>query len=156
MALSVLALGGDGIGPEVMAAALKVLDVAASSVRLSLDVPEDLLHGAAWERYGTFVRPETLETARRSDALLVGAVGGPRWDHIAIDGGPEDQDGLMKLRQELEVSACVRKARAWDALLDRTPFRPAVVRGADLVVMRELCGGAMSWTGASPRCRSGR
>lgn len=143
MALNVLALGGDGIGPEVLDAALKVLEVAAASIRLSLDVTEDLLHGAAWDKYGTFIRPETLDKARQSDALLVGAVGGPRWDHITIEGGPEEQDGLMKLRHELDVFACVRRAKAWGALLARTPFRPEVVRGVDLVVLRELCGGAM-------------
>ena len=143
MTIKVLAMGGDGIGPEVLDAALKVLDVVAASIHLSLDVTEDLLHGAAWEKYGTFIRPQTLEQARQSHAVLVGAVGGPQWDHIAIEGGPEEQDGLMKLRHELDVFACVRKARAWDPLLGGTPFRPEVLRGADLVVMRELCGGAM-------------
>ncbi len=143
MPLKVLALGGDGIGPEVVEAALRVLEVAADSIGLPVDLSEDLLHGAAWEKYGTFIRPETLEKAHNSDALLVGAVGGPRWDHIVIDGGPEEQDGLMKLRHELDVFACIRHARAWDALLDRTPFLPDRVRGADTIVMRELCGGAM-------------
>ena len=143
MALKVLALGGDGIGPEVVDASLKVLDVAAASIGLAVDLSEDLLHGAAWERYGTFIRPQTLEMARQSDALLVGAVGGPKWDHIVIEGGPEEQDGLMKLRHELDVFACIRHARSWEALLDKTPFLPERVRGADIVVMRELCGGAM-------------
>jgi 3-isopropylmalate dehydrogenase len=143
MTLKVLAMGGDGIGPEVLDAAMKVLAVAAESVGLSLDVTEELLHGASWNKYGTFIRPQVLEKARQSDALLVGAVGGPEWDHIVIDGGPEEQDGLMKLRHELDVFACIRKARSWDPLLSRTPFRADVVRGADLIVMRELCGGAM-------------
>lgn len=143
MALKVLALGGDGIGPEVVDAALKVLDVAANSIGLTVDLSEDLLHGAAWEKYGTFIHPETLEIARNSDALLIGATGGPAWDHIVIEGGPEEQDGLMKLRHELDVFACIRKARAWDALLDKTPFQQERVRNADLIVMRELCGGAM-------------
>jgi 3-isopropylmalate dehydrogenase len=143
MTLKVLALGGDGIGPEVVDAALKLLEVAAKSIGLEIDLAEDLLHGAAWEKYGTFIRPQTLQKARQSDALLVGATGGPAWDHIVVDGGPEEQDGLMKLRHELDVFACIRHARAWDALLDKTPFRPDKVRGADIVVMRELCGGAM-------------
>ena len=143
MTLKILALGGDGIGPEVMEAGLTVLEAVAKASSLSLDITEDLLHGAAWDRYGTFIRAETLEKARNSDALLVGATGGPRWDHIALDGGPEEQDGLMKLRYELDVFGCVRKARAWDPLLNHTPFRPEVVSGSDLVVMRELCGGAM-------------
>ena len=143
MALKVLAMGGDGIGPEVVESALSVLDIVAPAVGLNIDLSEDLLHGAAWEKYGTFIRPETLETARHSDALLVGAVGGPHWDHITIEGGPAEQDGLMKLRSELDVFACIRSAKAWDALLAKTPYRPECVRGADVVVMRELCGGAM-------------
>ena len=65
-----------------------------------------------------------------SDALLVGAVGGPKWDHIVVEGEPEEQDGLMKLRHELEVFASLRWARAYDPLLSRTPFRPEVARSA--------------------------
>ncbi len=143
MALKLLALAGDGIGPEVVDAALQLLEVAAQSVRLPLDLSEDLLHGASWEAHGTFLRPQPLAKARQSDALLVGATGGPRWDHIVVDGGPEEQDGLMKLRHELQVFACLRHARAHDALLGRTAFRAEVIRGADIMVMRELCGGAM-------------
>ncbi|MXZ81827.1 MAG: 3-isopropylmalate dehydrogenase [Gammaproteobacteria bacterium] len=143
MAFTVLALGGDGIGPEVLEASLKVLDTVARSARIPIDLEEDLLHGAAWDAYGVLIRPETLERARRSDALLVGAVGGPKWDDIVIEGGPEDQDGLMKLRRELDTFACIRHARAWDALIDRTPYLPGRVHGADIIVMRELCAGAM-------------
>ena len=143
MAFKVLALGGDGIGPEVVDAALRLLEVAAKSIRLPLDLSEDLLHGACWEKNGTFLQPETLDRASQSDALLVGATGGPQWDHIVIDGGPEEQDGLMKLRHELQVFACLRHARARDALLGRSAFKAEVIRGADVMVMRELCGGAM-------------
>lgn len=143
MAIKLLALAGDGIGPEVVNAALQVLEVAADDAGIAIDLSEDLLHGAAWEKYGTFIRPETLARAHQSDALLVGATGGPRWDHIVIDGGAEEQDGLMKLRHDLQVFACLRHARSFDALVERTAFRPDVIRGADIMVMRELCGGAM-------------
>ncbi len=143
MAVKILALGGDGIGPEVVHAALEVLEVVAASAGLELVVSEDLLHGAAWDEYGTFCRKETVEQARRCEAVLVGAVGGPRWDHITVDGGPQEQDGLMKLRHELQVFACIRQAKAWDALLDRTAFRADRIRGAEITVMRELCGGSM-------------
>jgi 3-isopropylmalate dehydrogenase len=112
MTIKVLALGGDGIGPEAVDSALQLLEVAAKTVGLSIDISEDLLHGAAWERYGTLIRPETLQRARDSDALLVGAVGGPQWDNLVIAGGPEEQDGLMKLRHELQVFACLRHVRA--------------------------------------------
>lgn len=143
MTLKLLAMGGDGIGPEVVDAALQVLEVAAAADGLKVDLSEDLLGGAAWEAYGSFIRAETLEKARQSDASLIGAVGGPQWDHIVIDGGPEEQDGLMKLRHELQTFACLRHARAHEALLERTAFRPDRIRGADIMVMRELCGGAM-------------
>ena len=143
MTFKVLALGGDGIGPEVVNAAMQVLEVAAKDAGLSLDISEDLLHGAALEKYGCFIRPETLARARQSDALLVGATGGPQWDHIVVDGGAEEQDGLMKLRHELQAFACLRHAKTFDALAQRTAFKPERVRGADIMVMRELCGGAM-------------
>ena len=102
MSIKVLAMGGDGIGPEVVDAALQVLEVAAKSIELSVDLDEDLLHGACWERHGTFLRPETLEKARVSDAMLVDATGGPQWNHIVIDGGPEEQD-LHELLQAVKT-----------------------------------------------------
>ena len=72
--------------------------------------------------------------------MLCGAVGGPRWDHAVPEGTPEEKDGLMRLRRELDVHAGIRPAVAWDHLLDRTPYRPDVVRGTDLIVLREMCG----------------
>ena len=184
---TVLALGGDGIGPEVVNAGLEVLQAAADTAGLRIEVEEDLLHGAAWERYGTFCRDETVARARAADAVLVGAVGDPRFDELLAGGGtsgekapagradhrvaghtedhlpasgapagtddpasengpgdwnPIDKDGLMRLRRELDVYAGLRPARAFDALVGRTPFRPEVIRGTDLMVLRELCGGA--------------
>ena len=102
MVTRILVLPGDGVGPEVMASALDVLDVVAITEGLHLDITEDVLHGVAWNKYRTFCRPETITNAKQSDAVLVGAVGGPEWDHITIEGGPTEQDGLMKLRMELE------------------------------------------------------
>ena len=154
---TVLALGGDGIGPEVVHAGLEVLQATAKIAGLRIDVEEDLLHGAAWERYGTFCRDETISRARDADAVLVGAVGDPRYDDYLLDEGllrqtgttaapaardPADKDGLMRLRRDLDVYAGLRPARAFDALVEHTPFRPEVVRGADVMVLRELCGGA--------------
>ena len=153
---TVLALGGDGIGPEVVNAGLEVLQAAADLVGLQVEVEEDLLHGAAWERYGTFCRDETVARAREVDAVLVGAVGDPRYDDILAgdafgdedaDGGATaardllDKDGLMRLRRELDVYAGLRPVLTFDALVERTPFRPELVRGADLMMVRELCGG---------------
>ena len=137
----VLALGGDGIGPEVVAAGLQLLEVVATQAGVSVEVEEDVLHGAAYDRYGTFCRDETVEAAKAADAVLVGAVGGPKWDGLFPDGTPAEKDALVRLRQELDVFAGLRPARAYDALLDRTPFRDEVVRGVDIMVLREQCGG---------------
>ncbi|MDH3389198.1 MAG: isocitrate/isopropylmalate family dehydrogenase, partial [Gammaproteobacteria bacterium] len=85
---------------------------------------------------------QTVTAAKESQALLVGAVGGPRWDNLVIDGAtPAERDGLMRLRVELETYACLRPSRAYQTLLGKTPFRPEVVAGADIMVLRELCGG---------------
>ncbi|MDH3218103.1 MAG: 3-isopropylmalate dehydrogenase [Gammaproteobacteria bacterium] len=137
-----LVLPGDGIGPEVVAAALRVFERICRRERIDTEVGHDVLHGEAWERYGSFCRDETVAAARESQALLVGAVGGPRWDNMIIDGAtPAERDGLMRLREDLETYACLRPSRAYETLLDKTPFRPEVVAGADIMVLRELCGG---------------
>ncbi|MCW3783295.1 3-isopropylmalate dehydrogenase [Defluviimonas salinarum] len=145
---SILALGGDGIGPEVLAAALDVTEVASGLAGIRLDIAEDLLHGAAWEAHGTFCREETVTAARAADAVLVGAVGGPEWDDIRVPGGPEMQDGLMRLRKALDAYAGLRPARAWPELGRFTPFRAGLAERADIMVLREMTGGVMF---ASPR-----
>ena len=142
MTARILVLPGDGIGPEVMDAGIQVLEVVANSLGLHLDLTEDLLQSAAWNVYGTFCRKETIEAARQSDALLVGAVSTSKWDQIDVEGGPTEQDGLMKLRAELGVFAGLRPARAWNALISKTPYRSEYVQNADVMVMREMCGGA--------------
>lgn len=139
---TLLALPGDGIGPEVTQAALRVVDAAASRAGLAIDIEEDLLHGAAWEAYGTFCREETLAAAREADAVLVGAVGGPAWDGIRVPGGPEMQDGLMRLRRTLDAFCGLRPARALAPLAPLLPYRPGLADGADILVLREMCGGA--------------
>ena len=140
---ALLALGGDGIGPEVLAAGLAVADAACLGTDIHLNIQEDLLHGAAWDAYGSFCREETLKAALAADAVLVGAVGGPKWDDIRVPGGPEMQDGLMRLRKELDAYVGLRPARSWQPLAERTPFRPGLAEGADILVVREMCGGVM-------------
>ena len=117
---SILALGGDGIGPEFLAAGLSVAEAACRGTDLRLEVSEDLLHGAAWEAYGTFCRDETLAAAEAADAVLVGAVGGPEWDDLHVAGGPEMQDGLMRLRKALDSYVGLRPARSWKAPRSRS------------------------------------
>ncbi len=137
----VLALGGDHIGPEVVAAGLEVLREASDRAGITVTIDEDLLGGASWDVHGTFCTDEVVEKARKSDAILVGAVGGPEWDDIRIDGPITETDGLTRLRIELDVYNALRPARAWAPLLRRTPFRPEIVEGADILVIRENSGG---------------
>ena len=137
-----LVLPGDGIGPEVVAAGLRVFERLCQLEAIETEIKHDLLHGAAWEKYGTFCRDETVVKAKQSDALLIGAVGGPQWDDLVIEGAtPAERDGLMRMREELETYACLRPSRAYQALLEQTPFKSEVVSGADILILRELCGG---------------
>ena len=142
-AFKILALGGDGIGPEVLEAGLQVAQTVAAQAGIVLGIERDLLHGAAWEAHGTFCREQTVAAAQAADAVLVGAVGGPRWDDIRVPGGPEMQDGLMRLRFALDAYAGLRPARFWPALASRTPFASGRAEGADIMVLREMCGGVM-------------
>lgn len=137
----ILALGGDHIGPEVVAAALEVLRHVARQANIPIEIEEDLLGGASWDKHGTFCTDAVLEKARQADATLVGAVGGPKWDSIRIDGPITETDGLTRLRIELDVYNALRPSRAWDPILHRTPFRPEVVKGTDVMVIRENSGG---------------
>jgi 3-isopropylmalate dehydrogenase len=135
---------------------LKLAEVIASRCRLSLDIRTDLLHGAAWDAHGTFCRDETVAAARAADAVLVGAVGGPRWDGIKVSGGAEMQDGLMRLRKELDTYAGIRPARACSALAHLTPYRPGLLDGVDVLVLRELTGGAFFAEPRGTELRAGR
>jgi 3-isopropylmalate dehydrogenase len=137
-----LVLPGDGIGPEVVSAALRVFERLCQLEQIETAIQYDLLHGAAWDKYGTFCRDETIIAAKQSDALLIGAVGGAKWDELLIQStDPAERDGLMRMREELQTYACLRPSRAYESLLARTPFKPEVVAGADILVLRELCGG---------------
>lgn len=143
MRVNILALGGDGIGPEILAQGLRIAETLADRAGLELQVDYDLLHGASWEVHGTFCTKNVLDKAKASDAVLVGAVGGPQWDNIRVPGGAECQDGLMYLRHHLQTYLGLRPARAWAPLMDHTPFRPGLADHADVLILREMCGGAM-------------
>ena len=138
---SVLSLGGDHIGPEVVESGLQILEVAAKKAGIDIRLDEDLLGGASWDIHGRFCTDEVLAKAREADAILVGAVGGPEWDNLVIDGPVTETDGLTRLRVELDVYNALRPARAWTPLLHKTPYRPDVADGADIMVIRENSGG---------------
>jgi 3-isopropylmalate dehydrogenase len=132
-------LPGDGIGPEVLAEARGVLDAVAERFGHAFTYREGLIGGAAIDATGEPLPAETLELCRSSDAVLLGAVGGPKWDNPAAKVRPER--GLLGLRQALGLFANLRPVRPLAALADTSPLRPEIVDGVDLLVVRELTGG---------------
>ncbi|MEE2644305.1 MAG: 3-isopropylmalate dehydrogenase [Myxococcota bacterium] len=137
--LSLLILPGDGIGPEVTEAARRVLEQAAARVGCRLKVEEGLIGGAAYDQEGHPVSEATLQRAQEADAVLLGAVGGPRYDTLPPAHRPER--GLLALRAALGVYANLRPARCFPALLHNSPLKESLIAGADLLFVRELIGG---------------
>jgi 3-isopropylmalate dehydrogenase len=135
----ILILPGDGIGPEVIDEALRVLEALRERHGLSCDVERGLIGGAAIDGHGVPLPSETLGKAERADAILMGAVGGPQWDGIARELRPER--GLLKIRAALGLYANLRPALCFDELADASTLKPDILRGLDLLIVRELTGG---------------
>jgi 3-isopropylmalate dehydrogenase len=133
-------LGGDGVGPEVVAEAVNVLRaIESTSSGHRFDLTEDSVGGAAIDAHGTALHPETVALARRSDAVLFGAVGGPKWDDPKAAVRPEQ--AILGLRAALGTFANLRPARMQPALVHLSPLKPEVVQGADVLFVRELVAG---------------
>jgi 3-isopropylmalate dehydrogenase len=128
-------LPGDGIGPEIGAAATRALDALGD-----FEITEQLIGGASIDEHGTALTDEVLEACRRSDAVLLCAVGGPKWD-TTDPNEPRPEQGLLGLRKGLGLYANLRPVRPSEALLDASPLRPERIEGTDLLVVRELTGG---------------
>ncbi|QJD58093.1 3-isopropylmalate dehydrogenase [Pseudomonas sp. gcc21] len=139
MSKQILVLPGDGIGPEIMAEAVKVLNLAVEKFGLDMQLETDDLGGAAYDRYGSPLADETLERARKADAILLGAVGGPKWD--TIDPALRPERGLLKIRSELALFGNLRPAILYPQLADASTLKPEVVSGLDILIVRELTGG---------------
>jgi 3-isopropylmalate dehydrogenase len=135
----VLLLPGDGIGPEIMRECRRVMDWFARRQRIAFETEEDLVGGAAFDRHGVPLTDATMEKALASDAVLFGAVGGPRYDALPFDQKPER--GLLRLRKELGLFANLRPAKVFDALVDSSSLKPELVKGLDIMILRELTGG---------------
>ena len=135
----ILVLPGDGIGPEIVAEALKVLEALRGTADAEFEIEHAPIGGEAIDVHGAPLPGKTLERARACDAILLGAVGGPKWDGIERDLRPER--GLLALRSELGVFANFRPAVAWPQLAGASTLRPEVVRGLDVLIVRELTGG---------------
>ncbi len=136
---SLLLLPGDGIGPEVMAQAKRVLAWLQSAKRARFDISEDLVGGAAIDAHGVPVTEATMEKALTVDAVLFGSVGGRKWDGMSFDLRPEA--ALLRLRKDLQVFANLRPAKVFDALVDASSLKPELVRGLDIMIVRECIGG---------------
>ncbi len=136
---SLLILPGDGIGPEIMAQARRIIDWLGANRGLNFTVHEDHVGGAAYDAYGKPLSDGALALAKQVDAVLLGAVGGPKWDGVDYDKRPEA--GLLILRKELELFANLRPAICFDALVDASSLKPELVSGLDIMIVRELTGG---------------
>ncbi len=139
MTSKVLILPGDGIGPEITAEAVKVLNALKVSDNLDIEVAEDLVGGAAYDAYGTPLADETMQKAQDADAILLGAVGGYKWESLDISVRPEK--GLLRLRSEMKLFANLRPANLFEQLADASTLKPEVVSGLDILIVRELTGG---------------
>ena len=134
-----LILPGDGIGPEVVRQLRRVIDWLAKARSLAFDVSEGLIGGASIDRLGSPLSDETLADAVASDAVLLGAVGGPKWDDVDFEIRPEA--GLLRLRKELDLFANLRPALVFPALADASSLKREVVDGLDILIVRELTAG---------------
>jgi 3-isopropylmalate dehydrogenase len=129
---------GDGIGIEIVREAVKILAVAAAGAGMSFDLREGLIGGAAYDACGSPFPEESLELALGSDAVLLGAVGGPKWE--SLDYGVRPERALLGLREKLGLFANLRPVRVFDDLLDASPLKRNVVQGIDIMIIRELTG----------------
>ena len=136
---SLLILPGDGIGPEVMVEVRKVIEWFTTNRGLEFDVTEDLVGGAAYDAHGTPLHDDTMKKALEVDAVLLGAVGGPKYDNLDFSLKPER--GLLRLRKEMDLYSNLRPAQCFDALADFSSIKPEVVSGLDIMIVRELTSG---------------
>lgn len=138
MSKKILLIPGDGIGPEVVNQAKKIIDFFAKNSNKKFELDEALLGGIAYDKTGTPFPAQTLEKAKESDAILLGAVGGPKWEPLEYKHRPER--GLLGIRKELGLFANLRPAVVIPALADSSTLKPEVVSGLDIMIIRELTG----------------
>jgi 3-isopropylmalate dehydrogenase len=139
MKFDLAVLPGDGVGPEVAAEGVKVLEAIGRRFGHEFNLFYGLVGGAAIDQFGVALNAETLKMCKRCDAILLGAVGGPKWDDPLAQVRPED--GLLKLRKELGLFANLRPVKVFPMLVDSTALKPEIIKGVDLIVVRELTGG---------------
>src|SRR5579871_1305946 len=134
-----LLLAGDGIGPEVMAEVKRLLEFLSNSRIASFEIEEGLVGGACYDAHKVAITDETMAQAHAADAVIFGAVGGPKWDKVPFEVRPEA--GLLRLRKDLGLFANIRPAIVYPALADASSLKREAVEGLDIVILRELTGG---------------
>ena len=135
----IVSIPGDGIGPEVVAGAVSVLEQLSKKHGFEIVIEEHPFGGASYDLHGEMLTEATLEACKNCDAVLLGAVGGPKWEKLPHEHKPEA--ALLRIRKELELFANLRPAKVYDALLQASSLKPEVVQGTDFLVFRELTGG---------------
>jgi len=136
---SIVVFAGDGVGPEVMTEARRVLEAVGTTFGHTFELDDRLIGGAAIDAYGVAIRSEDIAAADAADAVLLGAVGGPKWDNPNADVRPEQ--GLLSIRKALGLYANLRPVSVFPALASASPLKPEIVQGVDAIVVRELTGG---------------
>ena len=136
---SLLILPGDGIGPEAMTEVRRIVDWMEDNRAVKFDLDEDLVGGSSIDAHGVPITDAVVDKAQKVDAVLLGAVGGPKWDNLDFSIKPER--GLLRLRKDLQLYANLRPAICFDALVDASSLKPELVSGLDIMIVRELTGG---------------
>lgn len=139
MSKKIMILPGDGIGPEIMAEAVKVLNAVDAKHKLGLKLEQDEIGGAAVDKYGVPLAASTLAKCQAADAVLMGSVGGPKWD--SLDPSIRPEKGLLKIRYEMGLFANLRPAILYPQLAEASSLKPEIVSGLDILIVRELTGG---------------
>ena len=137
--IKIIVLPGDGIGTEISKQAIKILGWANDNFEYEIDVSEEYVGGIAIDKFDTPLTDNTLEKLRKSDAILLGAVGGPKWENLSFDKRPER--GLLRIRKELDLYANFRPAIVFNSLIKASSLKPDLVSNLDLLIIRELTGG---------------
>ena len=136
---NLLMLPGDGIGPEVINEVERVIEWFNKNSNHKFEIEKDLVGGAAYDDHGQSISDEAMDLAHKSDAVIFGAVGGPKWDNVPFEVRPEA--GLLRLRKELDLFANLRPAICYKALAEASSLKKELVEGLDILILRELTGG---------------
>ena len=139
MSKKIVLLPGDGIGQEVINSAKEVLDKVAETYQCHFEFEQFEIGGTSYDKHGVPLTDETISACKSADAILLGAVGGTKWDNVPTDLKPEQ--GLLKIRKELNLYSNIRPIKGFDSLLHASPLKEEIIKGSDILIVRELTGG---------------